>query len=323
MEDTKNLTNHQAELGEAIRRHLCRSGQRELPYSLLYDDLGSVLFEAISLLPEYGVTRAESRVMRFQANEIVSQLSLPIRVVELGSGTGVKTRWILEALKRQEKVSYAAIDLSRYALDVCEKEMGALPFVTVEKLNLSFLDGLQVALSRREIGQSVLVLFLGSTIGNSHPSEARTFLGEIRSHLEPGDHLLLGVDLQRDERALLLAYDDPTGVTAAFNLNLLGHINRELDSNFDLRSYVHEARYNAAEQRVEMHLRSKREQTVTIPEICLSISIREGETIWTESSYKYCAEDLHQIAIQSRFEPVGQWIDSEWPFSANLWRVAC
>jgi uncharacterized SAM-dependent methyltransferase len=141
--------------------------------------------------------------------------------------------------------------------------------------------------------------------------------------LEPGDHLLLGVDLQRDERALLLAYDDPTGVTAAFNLNLLGHINRELDSNFDLRSYVHEARYNAAEQRVEMHLRSKREQTVTIPEICLSISIREGETIWTESSYKYCAEDLHQIAIQSRFEPVGQWIDSEWPFSANLWRVAC
>jgi L-histidine Nalpha-methyltransferase len=307
-------------LAKAVRDGLCRSGQRELPYSLLYDEIGSALFEAISVLPEYGVSRAESRLLRLHAKEVVAQLSPRIAVVELGSGTGSKTRWILEALGARSPVDYYPIDLSTYALAECEKELGTLPSVSITKLNLRYMDGLRTATSQRKPGHNVLVLFLGSTLGNMHPAEATAFLRAIRPLLGPGDGLLLGVDLQKEIDRLLLAYDDPAGVTSAFNLNLLGHINRTLGTNFDLRSFAHEARYNQEWNRIEMHLRSLIDQPISIPGLP-EIQFREGETIWTESSYKYDPAALALMAEATEFVPAGQWIDAEWPFAENLWMV--
>jgi uncharacterized SAM-dependent methyltransferase len=197
--------------------------------------------------------------------------------------------------------------------------MEGISGVAVEPLEGSYLSGLAEAASFRKPGQSILLLFLGSTIGNFENGAAEKFLYDVHSRLAPGDALLLGTDLEKPRRDLLLAYDDPTGVTAAFNLNLLARINRELDGDFNLRHFAHEARYNEVEHRVEMHLCSKRSQTVSIREADFSFAIKEGETIWTEACHKYRAQGLAALARRSGFTPQAQWIDTEWPFAENLW----
>jgi uncharacterized SAM-dependent methyltransferase len=164
----------------------------------------------------------------------------------------------------------------------------------------------------------LLVLFLGSTIGNFDRDAAERFLTEVRRILFPGDALLLGTDLEKPLPQLLAAYDDPIGVTAAFNLNLLARINRELGGDFDLAAFRHEARYNSSFQRVEMHLRSTREQSVTIARAGCTVSFLKDETIWTESSHKYRAEDVLEMARRNGFRCDSQWLDSEWPFAENL-----
>jgi uncharacterized SAM-dependent methyltransferase len=167
----------------------------------------------------------------------------------------------------------------------------------------------------------LLVLFLGSSIGNLDRGEIPGFLRRIRSLLHAGDTLLLGADLVKDVETMLLAYDDPAGVTAAFNLNLLGRLNRELGAEFDLRSFAHEVRWNTAERRIEMHLLSRQNQKVTIAALEAEIAFRAGETIWTESSHKFTAGELDRFARQSGFTPFEMWIDREWPFAEALWRV--
>jgi len=162
------------------------------------------------------------------------------------------------------------------------------------------------------------VLFLGSTIGNFDRDAGEEFLREMREILRPGDALLLGTDLEKSVELQLLAYDDPAGVTAAFNLNLLARINRELGGNFDLSCFRHEARWNFSERRIEMHLRSTRQQTVEIPAAGLQIILDEGESIWTESSHKYQADEIPEMAERTGFRCDGQWIDQEWPFAQNL-----
>ena len=171
---------------------------------------------------------------------------------------------------------------------------------------------------RREAGEHLLVLFLGSTIGNFDRDASEEFLREVRAILQDGDALLLGTDLEKSVKDQLLAYDDPAGVTSAFNLNLLARINRELGANFDLTCFRHEARWNDAERRIEMHLRSTRSQCVTIPAAGLRVMLNEDETIWTESSHKYRLENVAAVAERTGFRCDGQWIDEEWPFAQNL-----
>lgn len=239
-------------------------------------------------------------------------------MVELGSGTGKKTRWLLEALCRLHPTSYFPIDVSRAALAACRAELGDIPSLRVTGYEGEYLDGLREAAAGRKHGQRLLVLFLGSTIGNFDRAEATRFLGEVRRVLEPGDGLLLGTDLEKPEAQLVAGYDDSLGITAAFDRNLLARINRELGAHFDLRNYEHVARYNQTERRVEMYLRARREETVRIRKAGFSVTIREGETIWTESSHKYAPEEPGRMAEQAGFRQVAQWIDEEWPFAETL-----
>jgi len=307
-----------SEFSADVRESLTKAGQRELPSKYLYDEVGSALFEAICVLPEYGLTRADARLLEKYAREIVGRLPLPIQVAELGSGSGKKTRWILEALSRRQKTYYYPIEISPSALAACAKELGQIDLVSVVGHEQPYLEGLRTVAEGRGERDHLLVLFLGSTIGNFDRDAGEEFLSEMREILQPGDALLLGTDLEKSIELQLLAYDDPAGVTAAFNLNLLARINRELGADFDLSSYRHQARWNRVERRIEMHLRSMCRQTVHVPAASLRFMLDEDETIWTESSHKYLPEEIPEMAERTGFRCDGQWIDREWPFAQNL-----
>ncbi|HYU22991.1 MAG TPA: L-histidine N(alpha)-methyltransferase [Candidatus Dormibacteraeota bacterium] len=309
---------HVSEFAADVRQSLTKPGQRELPSKYLYDEVGSALFETICVLPEYGLTRADARLMEKYAGEIVRRLPSPIKVAELGSGSGKKTRWILEALSRRQKTYYYPIEISPSALAACAKELGQIDLVSVVGHEQPYLEGLRTVAEGRGQLDHLLVLFLGSTIGNFDRDAGEEFLNETREILQPGDALLLGTDLEKSVELQILAYDDPAGVTAAFNLNLLARINRELGADFDLCCFRHEARWNSVERRIEMHLRSTRRQTVHVPVASLRFMLNEDETIWTESSHKYKAEEIPEMAERTGFRCDGQWIDRQWPFAQNL-----
>src|ERR1700730_17602210 len=314
-------TLHVSEFAAEVRGGLTKSGQRELPSKYLYDEVGSALFETICVLPEYGLTPADARLLKRHAAEIVSLLPAPFHVPELGSGSGKKTRWILEALSRRRRTYYYPIEISPSALEACEKELGQIDMVSMVGYEQPYLEGLRAVAQGRDEGDHLLVLFLGSTIGNFDRTAGEDFLREVREILQAGDALLLGTDLEKDVATQLLAYNDPAGVTAAFNLNLLARINRELRADFDLSCLKHEARWNYEERRIEMHLRSARRQTVKIPAANLRLMLNDGETIWTESSHKYRADEVVQMAERTGFRCEGQWIDEEWAFAQNLFIV--
>ncbi len=309
---------HVSEFAADVRAGLTKPGQRELPSKYLYDEVGSALFEAISVLPEYGLTRADTRLLKKYAEEIVGRLPSPLHVAELGSGSGKKTRWILEALSRRQMTYYYPIEISPHALAACEKELGRIDLVSMVGYEQPYLEGLRSVAEGRGEDDHLLVLFLGSTIGNFDRDAGEEFLRELRESLRIGDALLLGTDLDKGVDLQLLAYDDPAGVTAAFNLNLMARINRELGANFDLGCFQHEARWNYADRRIEMHLRSTRRQTVRIPAANLRVILDEDETIWTESSHKYKAEEIPGMAARTGFRCDARWIDEEWPFAQNL-----
>jgi dimethylhistidine N-methyltransferase len=306
------------EFAADVRAGLGRAGQKELPSKYLYDDLGSALFEAISALPEYGLTRADERVLRRNASDIVERLTRPVAVAELGSGSGRKTRAILEALCRHQRTSYYPIEISHSALAMCEKQLGDIDCISILGFEREYLDGLLEVAAKRKQGQQLFILFLGSTIGNFDRAAGIDFLCKVRAIINPGDAMLLGTDLEKSTAQMLAAYDDELGVTAAFNLNLLSRVNRELDADFDLRQFEHVARINREERSVEMHLRSKRRQSVSIPASDLTVEFREGETIWTESSHKYTSDEVFRIAKDSGFTCQAQWIDQHWPFAESL-----
>jgi L-histidine N-alpha-methyltransferase len=311
-------TNATYEFAADVRAGLARPGQKELPSKYLYDDVGSALFEVISHLPEYGLTRADERLLQRHASEIVERLGAPLAVAELGSGSGKKTRWILEALSRWQRTFYYPVEISRSALLMCQRELSDIDSLSIVGFEREYLDGLLEVAAHRQRGQHLFVLFLGSTIGNFDRPAGVKFLAEVRRILEPGDSLLLGTDLEKSRAQLLKAYDDELGVTAAFNLNLLARINRELDADFDLGQFVHTARINREARSVEMHLRSKRRQTVRIPAADLRVEFLEGETIWTESSHKYSVDEVFQMARNAGFSCQAQWIDEQWPFAESL-----
>lgn len=311
-------------LARDVAQGLSHRYQKSLPSKYLYDELGSILFDAITVLPEYGLTRADARLLQTNADAIVASLPNNLTVAELGSGTGSKTRWILEAAARNSKspVLYQPIDISETAVMQCTKIMETLDGVTVSPQNATYIEGLEAITRERRPNQPLLLLFLGSTIGNFDYSAARFFLREIRSLLRSGDALLLGTDLVKPLPQMLAAYDDPTGVTAAFNMNLLGRMNRELDANFNLRSFRHEARFNQAESRIEMHLLSLCSQTVEIAALGERYTFANGETIWTEGSYKFRRPEVVALVAETGFSIGDQWVDQEWPFAETLMLAA-
>jgi L-histidine N-alpha-methyltransferase len=310
-----------------VRAGLTKSGQKELSSNYLYDKLGSTLFDAITLLPEYGLYRADERVLCANADEIVRPLlrakasaNIPenIVVAELGSGSGKKTRPILKALARHQHTTYYPIEISPAALAQCVIELSQLDRVNVTGIENNYLEGLARVTAQRSSNERLLVMFLGSTIGNFHRNDAEEFLTGLRHKLIPGDALLLGADLVKSVDRMIAAYDDAMGVTAAFNLNLLTRINRELGADFDLKEFRHCARYNSVERRIEMHLVSLRDQTATIPAANCVVPFNSGETIFTESSYKYRPTEIIQLAERAGFHANAQWTDAEWPFAETL-----
>jgi len=308
------------EFAEDVRRGLSKRGQKELYSKYLYDELGSALFDAITVLPEYGLTRADARLLRRHSVGLAKRLDHPSLVVELGSGSGSKTRWILSAIAAKQSVTYCPVDVSSSALENCWRELSKLDSVEVVPVAQSYLDGLRQAVELRSAGKSMLVLFLGSTLGNFDPERAEEFLGDVRQLMVPGDAFYLSTDLQKEIPRLIAAYDDSIGVTAAFNLNLIARINRELGANFDLSKFAHEARYDNKTHRIEMHLRSVVRQSVSIGDD-FTIKLRRDETIWTESSYKFRCEDIAELARRTGFDCEIQWIDEEWPFAQSLLRA--
>jgi len=301
-----------------IRAGLSKENQKELSCKYLYDDVGSALFEVISLLPEYGLTRADERLIRQYSEDVIRKVPKPLIVAELGSGSGKKTRWILQALSQQQRTVYSPIEISSAALAQCERELGHLERVTILGFEKEYLEGLSAVTGQRSVGEHLLILFLGSTIGNFDRDAGIEFLGAVRRSMIPGDSLLLSTDLVKPAEQIIPAYDDPLGVTAAFNLNILTRINRELGADFDLSRFRHEARWESQERRVEMHLRSLADQTIVFSKASFEIEVHQGETLWTESSHKFTAEEVSGIAERTGYRCEVQWIDREWPFALNL-----
>jgi L-histidine Nalpha-methyltransferase len=286
---------------------------RQLPSRYLYDALGSSLFNAICQLPWYRITRAELELLRAHGPAILGGGSVPrpTRVVELGPGNGSKLRTLLETAMASRgpaggHYEVHLVDVSASALDEAARALGSLDNVSVISHVATYEAGLD-EIAHLKTTDPTLVLFLGSNIGNFDRPDASAFLRSMRSALDVGDELLIGADLVKPETDLLLAYDDPLGVTAAFNRNLLVRINRELGGNFDLDGFAHRAVWNARESRVEMHLVSLRDQDVLIPAAGINVSLGKGETIWTESSYKYELSELGSLLTSASFLPVGCW----------------
>ncbi|HEY2381800.1 MAG TPA: L-histidine N(alpha)-methyltransferase [Terriglobia bacterium] len=317
-----SLPGHPIELTEFesdVRAGLSKAPQKELYSKYFYDDLGTALFEAITLLPEYGLTRADMRLLRMHAAELPSRVENVSVVVELGSGSGEKALEVLPHFVKNHALTYCPIDVSAAALTRCERDLDHLENLNVVPIEHSYIEGLTAASQMRIPGARILVLFLGSSIGNFEPAVADKFLKSVRQSLHEDDAFLLSADLVKPHEQMLQAYDDEIGLTAAFNFNLLSRINRELAGTFSLRGFAHEARYNESEQRIEMHLRAKVDQIASIKDF--TISLKKDETIWTESSYKFRPEQIGKMAEKAGFRTEVQWIDAEWPFAQTLLRA--
>lgn len=290
---------------------------RQLPSKYLYDSLGSALFEAITHLPWYSLTRAEAQLLDAHARDIFGSVPRVTTVLELGPGTADKLVTLLQAAGTPQRLDIRLIDVSPSALALAARNVGPIceRLVCYED---TYERGLERFRADRHAPSRTLAMFLGSNIGNFDPPGTEAFLGGLRAALLPADLLLLGTDLIKPERDLLLAYDDPLGVTAAFNRNLLVRINRELQGNFDLSGFTHRAVWNAERSRVEMHLVSRRAQDVHIPAAGVEFRIARGETIWTESSYKYRPAEIVALLERNGFRRMAQWIDPSESFALTL-----
>jgi len=291
---------------------------RQLPSHYFYDALGSALFEAICELPWYRITRAEMRLLAQSAKPIAGAGPFTT-LVELGPGSGQKMLTLLESdAFRDEALDVHLIDVSPRALTIARETLSSVDGVRVVTHEAPYEVGLAQTTRERRRGSRALTLFLGSNIGNFDPPGADAFLRGLRASLGPRDALLVGADLAKPADELILAYDDPLGVTAAFNRNLLVRINRELAGDFDVNAFSHRALWNDVESRVEMHLVSRRAQTINVRASDLTFAMEEGETIWTESSYKYEPEQIVAMLADTGFSLVEQWVDADDRFALTL-----
>jgi dimethylhistidine N-methyltransferase len=299
---TRTAADH-AQFAHDVSYYLSQT-PRQLPSRYLYDELGSALFEAICRLPWYAITRIEQAMLAEHADAIFRRLPGVSTAIELGSGSGEKLATLLDRRAHRPMVAHL-VDVSEDALLTAQRVLARFPQLTVVPHRATYEEGLADAVANRSAGQA-LVLFLGSNLGNFDPPNGDAFLRTVRSLLREGDALLIGADLVKSERDLLLAYDDPLGVTAAFNKNLLVRANRELGADFDIAGFAHRALWNREESRVEMHLVSVRRHRVRVPASSLEIDFEAGETIWTESSYKYEPAGLRALLGRTGFEPLDQ-----------------
>ncbi len=292
---------------------------RQLPSRYLYDALGSALFEAICRLPWYRITRAEARLLTSNGADVFRRIAPVSTIVELGSGSGEKLRMLVEERPFDGRVlNVELVDVSSSALQSSARALDPIDAVRVTAHQASYEEGLQAIAESLQVDGRVLVLFLGSNIGNYDPPGANALLRGVRGRLRAGDALLVGADLIKPERELLLAYDDPLGVTAAFNRNLLVRINRELGGNFDVGQFAHHALWNPVESRVEMHLVARSVQEVRVDAAQIAFTIQEGQGIWTESSYKYRSDEVVGLLETTGFRAVAQWIDRIDQFALTL-----
>ena len=293
---------------------------KTLPCKLFYDAAGSELFEEITLLPEYYLTRTELAILEGHAAEIVTAAGANVTVVELGAGTASKTCTLLQALaRRQMRVSFFPVDISPAALGEARERVSAqCPNVSVKPVVADFGQGFGFL---RDIRGRKLVLYLGSSIGNFDPEAAVAMLTQVRSELAPGDALLLGTDLAKDSSILVPAYDDAQGVTADFNKNILRRLNRDLQGDFDLDSFRHLALWNPVRSRMEIYLESLRTQMVTLRMLQLRVRIHAGERIHTENSYKYTMPMVREMMADAGFKLEQTWFDSREWFGLHLGRV--
>ena len=307
-----------AQFAAHVRYYLTQS-PRQLPSRYLYDALGSALFEAICHLPWYRITRAEEALLRRHGAAVLRGVARLSNIVELGSGSGEKLRIFLAQRSPQAApVDVHVVDVSASALEATSRALGSTESVRLRTHLGSYEDGLRDIRETHSGEGHSLVLFLGSNIGNYDPPSASAFVHGVRRQLGAGDALLLGTDLVKPERELLLAYDDPLGVTAAFNRNLLVRINRELGGDFDIGAFAHEAVWNADESRMEMHLVAQSRQQVHIEAAQLAFTMEPCERIWTESSYKYHPEDIRRLVEPAGFRVAAQWLDTDSGFALTL-----
>ncbi|HEV2331836.1 MAG TPA: L-histidine N(alpha)-methyltransferase [Gammaproteobacteria bacterium] len=288
--------------------------QKTLPCKYFYDARGSELFDAICELPEYYLTRTELGIMETHVGEMAAALGSQLLLVEPGSGSSLKTRLLLQHLQRP--VAYVPVDISRsHLLAAAERLSRLYPELEVLPVCADFNQAFEVPAPSRKAKRNA-VYFPGSTLGNFAPPEAVRLLDHMRHLAGTGGALLIGVDLQKDRMVLHRAYDDAAGVTAAFNLNLLGRINRELGGNFDLGRFRHRAHYNETEQCIEMHLVSLERQVVTVAGE--RFGFHAGEHILSERSYKYTVEGLRALACKA-----GLIMDKHWLDDRGYFCVAC
>jgi dimethylhistidine N-methyltransferase len=310
------------QVSAAVREGLGARPKR-LPPWLFYDAAGSLLFEQITGLPEYYLTRTERSILTAHGGAIIAMATegRRLRLVELGAGSADKTRLLLAAaVECQGTVLYEPVDVSPSALEAAKERIEReIPGVQVAPRVEDYTQGLE--LDPAGPGERRLVLYIGSSIGNFEPPAAERLLQRVRAGLEPGDGLLLGVDLVKDQATLLAAYDDAAGVTAAFNRNLLVRLNRELEGNFDPQAFAHRALWNPAESRIEMHLESRVDQRVRLAALDLDVDFAPGESIHTENSYKYARGAPQAMLAEAGFAPVESWTDAQGWFAVCLGRA--
>jgi L-histidine N-alpha-methyltransferase len=297
--------------------------QKTLSPWLFYDQRGSQLFEQITDLPEYYLTRTERSLFTLHAAEILATVVSPLTIAELGAGSASKTGILLQAaVAQQGSVLYQPIDVSPTALDEASATLSTIPGLTIQPLVANYIT--EPYTLTRPAHARILALYIGSSIGNFSPAEATQILRNLRSHLAPGDALLLGTDLapgpHKSVATLLAAYDDAAGITAAFNLNILTRLNRDLDADFNLDHFAHRARWNPSASRIEMHLESLTDQTVTIPTTGkpTRIHFTQGETIHTENSHKFTPAALTTLLASANFTPTHTFHDPAQTFAVTL-----
>jgi len=295
---------------------------KRLDCRYFYDAEGSALFDAICELPEYYLTRAETAILRTHAGDIAAGFPGDVTLVELGSGSAVKTRLLLDAfLRSRSHLRYVPIDICRPVLEAsAAKLLREYPNLEITAVAAEYHQGLQQLQTETE--RPKLILWLGSNIGNFDRPDAARFVSQVRAAMTAADRLLIGVDLRKDKAILEAAYDDAAGVTAAFNRNLLARINRELDGDFDLDAFGHRAVYAEAEGRVEMYLVSTRAQTVRIGRLGLEIAFAAGERVHTENSYKYSPAEIADLCAAAGLAMEHSYFDAERRFCVCVLRGA-
>jgi dimethylhistidine N-methyltransferase len=290
-----------------------RKPQKELPSKYFYDERGSQLFERICELEEYYITRTEASIMQAHIKEMVELIGPRVLLIEHGCGNCEKVRFLMDHLK--EPVAFIPIDISQEQLLQVATELDSVyPRLQVLPVCADYTSSFELPVPKQESKRTV-VYFPGSTISNFDPIPAKHFLEHIASLCGSSGALLIGVDLKKDPAVLHSAYNDSEGLTAAFNLNLLERVNRELDCDFQVDGFEHYAFYNSRESRVEMHLVSQRSQLVHLDG--KTISFAKGESIWTENSYKYNLDEFEQVAAASGFRVERVWVDERQWFSVQ------